>query len=225
MGPGAVPNPEPVPDKRPQSEADTVVMAAPIEFYFDFSSPYGYLAAQRVDEIGARCGRDVVWHPILLGVMFRETGSQSLLGIPMKGDYSRHDLERSARLIGVPFALPPGFPFMSVAAARAYYWMADRDRIKAVALAKALYHEAFGGGRDIDSASAVVEVCAGLGIDAAALGSALKDPTIKQRLRAEVEAALAKGVFGSPLMLVDGEAFWGHDRLDHMALWLERGGW
>lgn len=200
-------------------------MPEPIEFYFDFSSPYGYLAAEQIDAIAERHGRSVTWHPFLLGAVFQETGGRPLLGIPMKGDYARHDLQRSARLIGVPFALPESFPFMSVAACRAYYWMVNQDAAKAVALAKALYREAFGQGRDIDSPEAVARVCIAEGVDGEALRAALKDPRVKDQLRAEVAAAIAKGVFGSPLIIVDGEVFWGHDRLDQVALWLERGGW
>ena len=74
-------------------------MAEPIEFYFDFSSPYGYLGAQRIDEIGARHGRDVAWKPFLLGAVFKTTRSEPLLGIPMKGDYARVDIPRMARLL------------------------------------------------------------------------------------------------------------------------------
>lgn len=200
-------------------------MPEPIEFYFDFSSPYGYLAAEQIDDLAARHGRTVDWRPMLLGAVFKDTGSQPLLNIPLKGDYARHDLARSARLIGVPFVIPESFPFMSVAAARAYYWLRGQNPEKAVTLAKALFREAFGKGRDIASPKAVVRVCEELGIDGEAVAAALKDPAIKQRLREEVDAAIAKGVFGSPLMIVDGEVFWGHDRLDQLGLWLDRGGW
>ncbi|MDJ0609758.1 MAG: 2-hydroxychromene-2-carboxylate isomerase [Kiloniellales bacterium] len=200
-------------------------MPQAIDFYFDFSSPYGYLAAERIDALAARHGREVFWRPMLLGAVFKQTGSQPLLDIPMKGAYARHDLARSARLIGVPFVIPPSFPFMSVAAARAYYWLADQDRPKAAALAKALYREAFGKGRDIDKAEAVVKVCVAEGLDGDAVAAALTDPAVKQRLREEVDAALAKQVFGSPYIVVDGESFWGHDRLAEVDLWLERAGW
>ena len=70
-----------------------------------------------------------------------------------------------------------------------------------------------------------MKVCEAEGLDAAAVEAALQDPAIKQRLREEVEAAIAKEVFGSPFFIVDGEVFWGHDRLDQVALWLEKGGW
>jgi 2-hydroxychromene-2-carboxylate isomerase len=200
-------------------------MADPIEFYFDFSSPYGYLAAQRIDRIGAKHGREVAWKPYLLGVTFKKTGLRPLAEVPLKGDYMMHDLPRSARHLGVPFRTPVPFPFMSVAACRAYYWLVDQDPAQGKALAKALYHAAFGEGRDISGAVAVVEVAAGLGVDRETLTAALQDPAVKDRLRAEVEAAMDRGAFGSPFIIVDGEPFWGHDRLDQVDQWLETGGW
>ena len=72
-------------------------MAAAIEFYFDFSSPYGYLAAQRIDEMVEEYGREVDWKPFLLGALFEITGARPLPDVPMKGDYARHDLARNAR--------------------------------------------------------------------------------------------------------------------------------
>ena len=200
-------------------------MAAPIEFYFDFSSPYGYLGAQRIDEIGAKHGREVDWKPFLLGAVFKTTRSEPLLDIPMKGDYARIDMPRVARRLGVPFAMPSPFPFMSVAACRAYYWLSDRDPAQAKELAKAIYRASFGEGRDMSGAETVVEVASGLGIDGAELSAALQDQAVKDRLRQEVDTGIEKGVFGSPFVFVDGEPFWGHDRLDTIDAWLETGGW
>src|SRR5690606_28310302 len=85
-------------------------MSAPIDFYFDFSSPYGYLASTRIDAIAARHGRSVDWHPILLGAVFKATGGAPLASIPLKGPYSERDMARSARLMEVPFRLPSRFP-------------------------------------------------------------------------------------------------------------------
>lgn len=201
-------------------------MPSPIDFYFDFSSPYGYLASEQIDALAARHGRGVAWRPMLLGVVFQQTGGQPLLNIPLKGGYAKHDLARSARLLGLPFKLPDSFPFMSVAACRAFYWLHDRDPAQAVTLAKALYREAFGRGEAIDSGEAVLRVAAEAGTgDTGEMALALNDPAVKQRLRDEVSRAISKGVFGSPLFIVDGEPFWGHDRLDQVDLWLQRGGW
>ncbi len=200
-------------------------MAAAIEFYFDFSSPYGYLAAQRIDEVVEEYGREVAWKPFLLGALFKTTGSQPLLDIPMKGDYARRDLARSARLYDIPFVLPETFPFMSVAACRATYWLGERDAEDAKELAAALFDAAFGEGRSIGEPSEVAEIAAELGHDEDEVRAAVQDQRIKDLLRREVDAAIAKGVFGSPYIIVDGEPFWGFDRLDDIAVWLETDGW
>lgn len=200
-------------------------MAQPIQFYFDFSSPYGYLTAQVIEDFGTRHGREVVWKPFLLGALFKVTGQKPLLDMPVKGDYARRDLQRSARSLGVPFVLPDPFPFLSVAAARAFYWRADQDPGAGKVLAKALYVAAFGAGRDISSPEVLLEVAETQGVDREELGAALKEQAVKDRFRGEVDAALEKGVFGSPLLLVDGEAFWGHDKLPEVGRWLESGGW
>jgi len=200
-------------------------MPKPIEFYFDFSSPYGYLAAQRVDEVAEEHERDVLWRPFLLGVVFKTTGSQPLLNVPMKGDYARHDLARSARLFEIPFTIPKVFPFMSVAACRAFYWLEESDPEAAKDLALALYDRAFGEAESIAEPKEVAEVAAELGHDADEVLVALQNPRIKDRLKSEVEAALKKGVFGSPFFIIDREAFWGYDRLEDVSLWLDTGGW
>ncbi len=197
----------------------------PIDFYFDFSSPYGYLAAHRIDAVAAKHGRDVAWRPFLLGVAFKTTGAKPFVDQPLKSDYGQRDMARTARLFGLPFTLPSPFPFAGVAASRAFYWLSDLDRERARALALAIYDAAFGAGRDMSGAHAVADAAAGIGLDRGEVLEALQDPAVKDRLRSEVDAALARGVFGSPFMVVDGEPFWGADRLDQVDRWLETGGW
>lgn len=200
-------------------------MPPPIEFHFDFSSPYGYLASTRIDALAARRGRAVAWRPFLLGAVFKVSGMAPLLDYPLKGDYARRDFARFARLLGVGFTLPTPFPFAAVAASRAFYWLAGRDEASAVALARALYHASYGEGRDISPAETVASIAASLGLDRAAVLAALNDPAVKEALRQAVERAVARGVFGSPTVIVDGEMFWGADRLDQVERWLETGGW
>ena len=200
-------------------------MAAAIEFYFDFSSPYGYLAAQRIEEVVGEYEREILWKPFLLGAVFKITGVKPALDIPMKGEYARLDLARSARLYDTPFVLPETFPFMSVAACRATYWLNESDPEAARELIEALYGTAFGAGHSIREPAEVAAVAEELGHDPDAVLAAVQEPGIKDLLRREVEAAIAKGVFGSPYIIVDDEPFWGVDRLDDVALWLEMGGW
>jgi 2-hydroxychromene-2-carboxylate isomerase len=199
-------------------------MSAPIDFYFDFSSPYGYLAAERIDALAARHGRAVDWHPMLLGVAFKQTGSQPLTEIPLKGEYAKRDFARTARLQGTAFRMPSRFPIPTQAPGRVVTWL-KRDHPSAAApVARALYHAFFVEDRDISSPDVAADVAAAAGIDRAKARAATEDPAIKDRFRQDVEAALARGVFGSPFVFVDGEPFWGVDRFDQIDRWLATGG-
>jgi len=200
-------------------------MSEAIEFYFDFSSPYGYLAAQTVEAMGDGAGRPVIWKPFLLGAVFSQEGSKPLIDYPLKGEYSLHDMKRTARRIGVPFTMPAPFPFASVAAGRAFYALTDEWPEEAKRLALGFYEAIFGRGIALNSAESVLTVAAELGQDAEALGQAMMAPALKARFRQEVETAVARGVFGSPFFFVDGEAFWGHDRMAQVEDWAKSGGW
>jgi len=198
---------------------------APVDFYFEFSSPYGYIASQLAEEMEKRIGRPMQWRPILLGPVFKITGQAPLVDVPMKGEYSKRDFSRSARLHNIEYAHPGKFPIGTVAAVRAFYWVNDRDPLKARSLAKALYKAYFTRGEDISAPQSVVEIAKTAGVDGAALGAALEDPAVKERGKREVEAAIAAGVFGSPFFVVDGEPFWGVDRIPMLESWVKSGGW
>lgn len=200
-------------------------MAAPLEFYFDFFSPYGYLTSSRIDELAAKHGREVIWRPFLVGATFAVTGARPLVDIPLLGDYSLHDMKRCARLQGVPFQLPAEFPKAALAPSRAFYWLVDEQPEKAKRLAKAVYHATFGDGQDGSDPQLVAELATPLGIDADELLEAIQRPEVKARLKQETETAVTRGVFGSPTLFVDGEPFWGNDRLEQVDRWLETGGW
>jgi 2-hydroxychromene-2-carboxylate isomerase len=198
---------------------------APIEFYFDFSSPYGYLGAQRIETVAAEFGRTVLWRPVLLGVIFKITGQTPLVSQAMRGPYAARDMARSARKLGVKFALPEGFPFSSVYPCRIFYWLDGRSPEDAKAYARAAYHAAFADGKPPAEPEAAVELAVGLGHDRAAILAGMQDAAVKERLRMEVQQAMDKGVFGSPFFIVDGEPFWGNDRLGEVREWLQTGGW
>ena len=196
-----------------------------IEFFFDFSSPYGYLAAQKIDALAAKYGRSVDWRPVLLGAIFKETGMAPLTMIPLKGDYSKRDFARSARFHGIAgFNMPSKFPIASQAPARIVLWLKARDPVLAVRVAKALFRAYFVDDIDVSNPEAAVAVAAKEGIDTAEARAAIDDPAIKDALKREVGEAITRGVFGSPFIIVDGEPFWGLDRLDQVERWLATGG-
>jgi 2-hydroxychromene-2-carboxylate isomerase len=199
-------------------------MTSPIDFYFDFSSPYGYLAATRINAIGAKFERRVKWRPILLGAAFKVSGNAPLVAQPLKGSYTMRDLPRTARYMGVPYKHPTPFPIAAVSASRAFYWLDDRDPLMAHKFAMTCFATYFAEGIDISSVETVAELAARVGASAEEVLVALADPVVKDRLKAEVDAAIGLGVFGSPYIIVDGEPFWGSDRLDQLQAWLETGG-
>jgi len=200
-------------------------MPNPIEFYFDFSSPYGYIASEKIDALAAKYAREVTWRPFLLGVAFKATGGAPLPSVPLKGPYSARDIVRSAKFYEVEYRLPSVFPISSVSPCRAFYWLDAKDPKRARALARALYRAYFVDNIDISTAEGTVAVCSKFGLSAEELRAALADQAVKDRLRTEVDKAIARGAFGSPYIVVDGEPFWGSDRLDQIDRWLETGGW
>ena len=196
---------------------------SPIEFYFDFSSPYSYLASEQIERLAAKYGRKVAYKPMLLGAAFKTSGMAPLTDIPLKGDYSRRDFARSARYAGVPFNMPNPFPVATVTAARALLWVQQAHPERANDFVHALLRAYFVQGRNIGDAPVVAQVADELGLDTATMALAVQDPAVKDRLKRTVDEAIARGVFGAPFMFVDGEPFWGHDRLPQVERWLATG--
>jgi len=201
------------------------MMQDPIEFYFDFSSPYGYVASEKIDALASKYRREVTWRPFLLGVAFKTTGGAPLPSVPMKGPYSLRDMIRTAKYLGVAYRHPSVFPISSVSPCRAFYWLDARDPKRAKDLARALYRAYFVDDVDISGADGTIAVGAKLGLAADEVRAGIGDQAIKDRTRTEVDKAIARGAFGSPYIIVDGEPFWGSDRLDQIDKWLATGGW
>lgn len=199
-------------------------MAEAIDFYFDFTSPYSYLASEGIDDLAGRYGRPVQWRPILLGAVFQAVGTVSLVKQPDKADYSVRDFMRSARFLGIPYSHPANFPALTVAAARAFYWLDDRDGALARRFGHAVFRAYFAEGRDIGDAKLVAELAGAVGADPTAVAAGLQEQSIKDRLRAETDGAIGRGVFGAPWIVVDQEPFWGADRLPQVERWLASGG-
>jgi len=196
-------------------------MSAPVRFCFDFSSPYAYLAAMQIERLAFRHGRTVEWRPILLGAIFKITGMRPGPDMPMRGDYMRQDASRFARLVGLPFRWPTVFPISGVAPSRAVYWVEAHAPEKTGALCRALLSGFFADDVDPSSDAGILRAARAVGLKGTEVLAGTQDPVVKERLKAEVDAAIAAGVFGSPFTIVDGEGFWGADRLPQVDLWLE----
>jgi 2-hydroxychromene-2-carboxylate isomerase len=199
-------------------------MADPIEFFFDFSSPYGYFASTQIETLAAKHGREVLWRPYLMGAALKLMNAPPNVEYPLKGEYVRHDFDRTARWFGVPFRTPAPFPVATVAAARAFYWTDAQDPKRAKDIAMALYKAYFVEGINISDAENVVKVGASAGLDADQLRTGIGEPAVKERLKAVTDDAVKRNIFGSPFIVVDGEPFWGTDRLAQVDRWLADGG-
>jgi len=198
-------------------------MPARIDFYFDFSSPYSYIASEWIEALAARHGRTVRWHAILLGVTFQVTHLRSPVEHPLKRDYSYRDFERSARFEGVPLRMPDKFPIPTQNAARLYWWLYDTHPASAPGWARHCLRAYFARGVDLSDRHALRELAREFGIDPDEAEGVWTDPHWKARLKAANDAAIAAGVFGAPYVIIDNEPFWGNDRRPQIERWLDKG--
>lgn len=199
-------------------------MKTPLRFWFDFSSPYSYIANEWVDAVAARHGRTVQRHAILLGATFQAAELKPPVAYPLKGAYSRHDFARSARFAGLPYTPPPVFPIPTQNAARVFWWLADTEGADAAARwATAGLRAVFARSVPLHEPDALKALAAEHGLDPAAAEAAWTDPVWKARLKTANDEAIAAGVFGAPFFIIGGEPFWGNDRRPQIERWLESG--
>ena len=195
-----------------------------IDFYFDFSSPYSYIASEWIEALAARHGRTVDWKAILLGATFQAAELRSPVDHPIKRDYALRDFERSARFEGVPLRMHAHFPIPTQNAARMFWWLHDE---RGPAAARDWAHHGlrayFARGVDLSNAAQLKALAAEFGLDAERAEAVWNDPAWKARLKAADDAAIAAGVFGAPFVVIDGEPFWGNDRRPQIEQWLANG--
>lgn len=194
-----------------------------IDFYFDFSSPYSYIASEWIEALAARHGRTVRWHAVLLGVTFQAAELKPPVAHPIKREYVLRDFERSARFEGLPFKLPEPFPVPTQNAARVFWWLHDTQPERAVPWARACLRGYFARGINLSEPALLKALAADFGLDPDQAEAVWNDPVWKERLKHANEAAVAAGMFGAPFFVVDGECFWGNDRKGQIERWLAQG--
>ncbi len=191
-----------------------------LDFWFDFASTYSYPAAMRIAPLADKAGVHVRFRPFLLGPIFKAQGwtTSPFNLFPAKGRHMWRDLERLCADLEIPFRRPDPFPQNSLLAARMA--LAGLDHGWGEDFCRAVFRAQFADGRAIDDAAVIGHILAGLQIEPApALAAAQSDET-KSRLRSQTEAAQLRGLFGAPsFTTVDGELFWGNDRLEQALKW------
>ena len=202
--------------------------APPIAFHFDFISPFGYFASLRIDALGARHGRTVDWSSMLVGVsVLKVMGLKPIPQTPLKGDYARRDAERYCRRHNIKLGRslggqPPANP---LPAGRTFHWLKAHDPERAKPVARALLDAYWLRDADIGDLDLVLGLAAECGADREALRAGHESGEAGALLKAAVDASLAEGVFGSPFVIVDGEPFFGVEKLELAEEWLASGGW
>lgn len=194
-------------------------MTRTLEFFFDYGSPYSYLADTQVDSVARRAGATVVRRPMLLGGVFKATGNASPMTVAAKSKWNAVDLPMWARHYGVPFQRNPYFPvntlaLMRGAAAAEIDGLFERYH-------PAVYRATWVDGRNLNDMAEVASVLAAAGLDASHFARRLQEQDVKDRLKATTDEAVARGVFGAPTCFVGDMMFFGNDRLPFVELALK----
>jgi 2-hydroxychromene-2-carboxylate isomerase len=186
-----------------------------VELFYDFSCPYAYLASTQIRALCARARAELVYKPFLLGGLFRALGAAAgevARSSPPRARHNGLDMQRWAEHWGVPLVMPATHPNRTVLALRAALAAGDLGRAS-----DALFGAYWAEGRDVSDPAVVASALDRAGFDGEALVARAGDERIKQELRARTDEAIARGVFGAPTCFVNGQRFWGQDRLDFVA--------
>lgn len=182
-----------------------------VEFYYDFSSPYSYLASTRIEGICDKYDAQPEWKPFLLGGVYKETGNRAPLEVPSKKKYLIKDVQDWARYYGVELNFPELFPLNSVKSMRGALVAKEHGIIGDYT--HKLFKLYWVDGKDLSQDEVLKIAINELGLDGDEFIERISDKLIKDNLREETEEAIKRGAFGAPTIFVNGEMFWGNDRL------------
>ena len=190
-----------------------------IEFFFDISSPWTYLAFHNIQPLAKEFDEEIEWRPILVGGIFNTINpsvyEMRKTPVPAKAMYMLKDLGDWARSAGLAIKMPPSvFPVNSVKAMRGCLWLLREQRASMVPFATAAFASYWGDDRDISQDAVLAEICARVGVDPQALLAGIAEQSIKDQLKANTDDVIARGGFGSPTIFVDKtDMYFGNDRL------------
>ncbi|WP_224245172.1 2-hydroxychromene-2-carboxylate isomerase [Hyalangium gracile] len=187
-------------------------MARTLEFFFDYASPYSYLASAQVEALAKRTGAELRWRPFLLGAVFKATGNVPPISTASKAAYLAKDLLDWTRYLGLPpFQMPGTFPINSLKANRLGLVAAEQGRI--AAFSHAAYRAAFVDGKDLNEPGVLAELARAAELEPQQALAKAESQDIKDALRRNTDEAIARGAFGAPTFFVGEEMFFGNDRM------------
>lgn len=187
-------------------------MPGTVEFYFDYGSPYSYIAYHRLPEVLRRTEAAVAYRPMLLGGVFQATGNSSPAANKVKWAHSQRDLDRFVAKYQVPFQRNPFFPVNTLRLMRGAVVAVEEGYLERYS--DAAFAGMWRDGRKMDDEAVIVQALGEAGLDGRHILARIAEDGIKQKLKAWTEAAVARGVFGAPTFFVGDEIFFGQDRLD-----------
>lgn len=186
---------------------------ARVEFFYDYGSPYSYLADSRLSGLVTRTGAEVIYRPMLLGGVFKATGNQSPFVEPVeaKRKYFSIELRRCVQSLGVAFEQNPHFPINTLSLMRS----AHAARVLGVfePFHVAIFRAFWTAGAELGSLDVVADVLSAAALDGKAIVTASQSDDAKTALRATTDEAVERGVFGAPTFFVENEMFFGNDRM------------
>lgn len=192
-------------------------MPATLEFFYDCSSPWTYLAFSRVEDVARRAGATIDWRPVLVGGIFNKVNEavyeQRANPHPVKGRYYVKDLQDWAKFCGIKIGMPPVFPVRAVDVMRGAIYALDEGKV--VDYSRAAFEAYWGDLKDISQPEILNAICDQVGLDWDGFQAAIKSDDAKGRLRANTEEVIERGGFGSPTMFVNKtDMYFGNDRLE-----------
>jgi 2-hydroxychromene-2-carboxylate isomerase len=191
-------------------------MARKLDFYFDCSSPWTYLAFHAVQPVAQEAAAEIVWKPILVGGVFNAVNQtvyeSRAKPNPLKQAYSLKDMQDWARLYGLAIKFPPTvFPVNSVKCMRGAFVALDEGKL--VPYATAAFEAYWGGDLDLSKEDVLADIARKAGIERQRFFAGIETDSCKARLRANTDELIARGGFGSPTIFVGGDMFFGNDRM------------
>ncbi|HKJ24849.1 MAG TPA: 2-hydroxychromene-2-carboxylate isomerase [Myxococcota bacterium] len=189
-------------------------MSQTVEYFFDYVSPFSYLADSQVPALVERTGAELIYRPFFLGGVMQASGNSPPATVPAKGKYMFSDIARWCERYGIELKFNPHFPVMTVKPMRAA--LVAQEQGVFPAFHAALFGAMWRDEKNVADPEVLAEVITAAGLDAGKILGRIGDEDVKEKLKANTAEAVERGAFGAPTFFVGDEMYFGNDRLDFL---------